>query len=253
MTTHIKTARDGHVLTITLNRPAVLNSLNAAACFELDGIWTEFAQDPDLWIAIITGEGRAFCAGHDLADAPDEAMPESGWAGIAERPPITKPIIAAVNGHAYGGGFEIALAADIVILDEHAKLALSEPRIGAVALGGGAQRLMRKMPATIAMGMLLTGRSIDAATAHRWSLANEIAPAGTSVDLARRWAAEILACSPLAVQTTKRLAIEALEHDLPAMIRQRNREVVREIFDWEDTREGIAAFNEKRPPVWRGR
>ena len=167
MTMHIRTARDGHLLTITLNRPAVLNSLNAAACFELDRIWTDFAADPDLWVAIVTGDGRAFCAGHDLTDAPDEPMPESGWAGIAQRAPIPKPIIAAVNGHAYGGGFEIALATDIIVLDENAKLALSEPRVGAVALGGGAQRLMRKAPAAIAMGMLLTGRSIDAAAAHR--------------------------------------------------------------------------------------
>jgi enoyl-CoA hydratase/carnithine racemase len=253
MLKYIRTEADGHLLIVTLARPAVLNSLNAAACFELDQVWSEYAADPELWVAIVTGEGRAFCAGHDLADAPDESMPNSGWAGMSERPPIPKPIIAAVNGHAFGGGLEIALAADIVIVDEKAKLALSEPRVGAVALGGGAQRLVRKLPAAIAMGMLLTGRTIDAADAWRWGLANEVAPHGTSLAVARRWAEEILACSPLAVRATKLLALEALEGALPDTIKTRAREWAPQVFAWADTHEGIAAFTAKRPPVWRGR
>lgn len=250
---HIRLQREGRLLVVTLNRPHVLNSLHAPACFELDRAWNDFAADPELWVAIVTGEGRAFCAGHDLADGPDEPMPASGWAGLSERSPIEKPIIAAVNGHAFGGGFEIVLAADIAIVDEKAKLALSEPKVGAVALGGGAQRLVRRAPAAIAMGMLLTGRAITADDALRYGLANEVAPHGTALEVAKRWAADILACSPLAVRATKRLAMEALEGDLPRTIKTRSAEVVREIFDWEDTREGIAAFNEKRAPVWRGK
>jgi enoyl-CoA hydratase/carnithine racemase len=249
----LRTEVAGRVLLVTLARPEILNSLNSAACFELDQVWTDFANDPELWVAIITGEGRAFCAGHDLADGPDEPMPESGWGGISERAAIGKPIIAAVNGAAYGGGLEIALAADLIIADEHAKLALSEPRVGAVALGGGAQRLVRKMPAAIAMGMLLTGRAISAAEAHRWGLVNEVAPHGTTLDVARRWADEILACSPLAVRQTKLLALDALEGDLPRRIKAQSKAVVAEVLDWEDTKEGIAAFLEKRSPVWRGR
>ena len=249
---HIRVQREGHVFVVTLTRAERLNSLNAAACFELDRAWSEFMADAQAWVAVITGDGRAFCAGHDLGDAPDEAMPESGWAGLSERPPMCKPIIAAVNGHAYGGGLEIVLAADIVIVDERAKLALSEPRVGAVALGGGAQRLVRKLPAAIAMGMLLTGRAIDAADAYRWGLANEIAAAGTALQIAMRWADEIIACSPLAVRATKLLALESLEGELPQTIKARAREIVPQVFQWHDTQEGIAAFNEKRRPNWRG-
>jgi enoyl-CoA hydratase/carnithine racemase len=247
--------RDGRVLVITLNRPEVLNSLNAPACFELDRIFTEFEADPDLWVAIITGSGeRAFCAGHDLVDAPDATMPTSGWAGLAERAGRTKPLIAAVNGLAYGGGFEIALASDIVIASENATFAMSEPRVGAVALGGGAQRLALRLPGAIAMGLLLTGRRIDAAEAHRWGLVTEVAPRGEALVVARRWAAEILECAPLCVRHTRALALEALEGaELPELIGRRSREIAAQLFATEDTQEGIRAFLEKRKPEWRGR
>ena len=250
---HIRTHREGHLLTITLARPRVRNSLHAPACFELDQAWTEFANDPDLWIAIITGEGHAFCAGHDLGSAPDEPMPESGWAGISERKPIDKPIIAAINGAAFGGGLELALVADILVIDENAKMALSEPKVGAVALGGGAQRLVRRLPAAIAMETLVTGRTMDAAEAQRGGLVNEVVPAGGALEAARRWAATIMTCSPLAVRETKRLAIESLEGELHRQIAEGMRTTVPKVFAWEDTKEGIAAFLAKRAPVWRGR
>jgi enoyl-CoA hydratase/carnithine racemase len=252
---HCRVERTDRILLITLDRPQVLNSLNAAACFELDRIFSEFEADPELWVAIITGAGeRAFCAGHDLADAPDEPMPESGWAGLAERRHRSKPLIAAVNGLAMGGGFEIVLACDIVVAEPSATFAMSEPRVGAVALGGGAQRLALRLPGAIAMGLLLTGRRIDAIEAHRWGLVNEVAEAGKVMEAAQRWASDILACAPLAVRYTKELALEALEGDeLAALIGRRSREIASRLFASEDTKEGIEAFLAKRKPVWRGR
>lgn len=254
MGTYCAVEREGHLTTVTLTIPDKLNSLNAPACFELEQVWDDFDADPDQWVAIITGAGRGFCAGHDLADNPDGPMPKSGWAGLSQRQGRRKPIIAAVNGVAMGGGFEIALTCDIVIADEKAKFGLTEPRVGAVALGGGIQRLMLSIPTQAAMGLLLTGRKIDAVEAHRLGLVNEIAPHGTSVAVARRWAEEILACSPLAVRYTKELGLEALEGaDLPLLVGTREHEIAPKLFALEDTREGIAAFLEKRSPKWVGR
>ena len=254
MPKYCRTEREDKLLVVTLDRPDVLNSLHAPACFELDEIFNDFERDPTLWIAVITGAGdRAFCAGHDLAEAHDAPMPPSGWAGLAERPDRTKPLIAAVNGLAMGGGFEIALACDIVIADSRATFAMSEPRVGAVALGGGAQRLATRLPYAIAMGMLLTGRRFDAGEAHRWGLVTELAAPGQVMEVARRWADEILKCAPLAVRFTRELAFEALEGEgFTALIGRRSLDVAARLFASEDTKEGIRAFLEKRKPVWRG-
>jgi enoyl-CoA hydratase/carnithine racemase len=247
--------REGKLLVITLDRPDVLNSLHAPACFELDEIFNEFERDSTLWIALITGAGdRAFCAGHDLADAPDAPMPPSGWAGLSERTGRTKPLIAAVNGLAMGGGLEIALACDIVIADRRSTFAMSEPRVGAVALGGGVQRLALHLPRAIAMGMLLTGRRFDADEAQRWGLVTEVAAAGEVMEVSRRWAGEILKCAPHAVRFTRTLAVEALEGpEFAALLARRRLEISAQLFATEDTHEGIRAFLEKRKPVWHGR
>ena len=245
--------REDRLLVVTLNRPAVLNSLHAPACKELDGIWADYAANDELWIAILTGNGRAFCAGHDLIDAPDEPMPATGFGGLTERV-LDKPVIAAVNGLALGGGMELVLACDIAIAEEHASLGLTEPRIGAVALAGGAQRLCRRLPHAIAMGMLLTGRRMSAGEAHQRGLVNEVVPSGGALDCARRWADEILACAPLAVRITKQLAISSAEG--PSFVEgigaERNRHVD-QLFASEDLKEGIAAFEQKRKPQWQGR
>jgi enoyl-CoA hydratase/carnithine racemase len=252
---YCRVERDDRLLVITLDRPEVLNSLNAPACRELDEIFNGFERDPALWVALITGAGdRAFCAGHDLADAPDASMPPSGWAGLSERAQRTKPLIAAVNGLAMGGGLEIALACDIVIADCRSMFAMSEPRVGAVALGGGAQRLALRLPRAIAMGMLLTGRRFDAIEAHRWGLVTEIAAAGEAMAVARRWAAEILKCAPLAVRLTRELAMEVLEGaEFAALLARRRLDLAARLLATQDTKEGIRAFLERREPVWLGR
>lgn len=254
MSEFIKTSKDGPVLTITLNRPAVLNALNAPACNQLSKALDDYIEDDSLWVAIITGEGRAFCSGHDLLEGFDEPMPDTGWAGLSRRYDLFKPLIAAVNGLAMGGGWEIALACDVVVADERARFALPEPRVGFAALGGGANRLPLRMPWHIAMGLMLTGNSIDAQHAHRLGVVNEVAPAGDVLTVARRYAADMLRCSPLALQATKRLAIASVEpetrqEDLYAL----SLSLADEINTLEDTKEGVAAFAEKRAPVWKGK
>jgi enoyl-CoA hydratase/carnithine racemase len=246
--------REGRLLTVTIDRPEVRNCLNSRCCYELSTIWDEFDADPDLWVAIITGRGdRAFCAGHDLGD--DGPMPPTGWAGLSARlKPISKPMIAAVNGQAYGGGFELALGCDIIIVDERAVFAMSEPRVGFVAAGGGADRLALRLPAPVAMGILLTGRRIEAVEAHRWGIATDLAPAGQTMEVARQWANEILLCSPIAVRYTKQLAMAGLESEqwTEAMRRKRG-EINQGLLRLADLREGVDAFLQKRKPVWRGR
>jgi enoyl-CoA hydratase/carnithine racemase len=252
----IETERDGHLLIVTINRPEVRNALNAPSCHELSAVWDDFDADPELWIAIVTGAGdAAFCAGHDLTDGFDDPMPESGFAGLSSRTtPISKPIIAAVNGMAFGGGFELALGCDIIIADESAVFAMSEPRVGFVALGGGADRLALRLPTPIAMGILLTGRRLDAAEAHRWGIATDVAPAGTAMQIARKWADQILLCSPVAVRYTKQLALAAIESaDWTTAATQRRNAVYADLIELADTQEGVNAFAEKRKPVWVGR
>jgi enoyl-CoA hydratase/carnithine racemase len=254
MSDQISLQRDGHVLTVTIDRPHVRNALNGATCHELSDVWDDFEADPDLWIAIVTGAGDgAFCAGHDLSE--EDPMPDSGWAGLSSRlAPLGKPLIAAVNGDAYGGGFELAIGCDILVADERAHFAMSEPRVGYAALGGGADRLVRRLPYAIAMGLLLTGRRIDAAEAHRWGIVNEVAPTGTAIEVARRWAGEIMLCSPPAVRLTKELALAALEgEDWTADRVEHRREVLQRLRTFEDTREGVDAFLQKRRPKWTGR
>jgi len=248
----IKAERDGHILTITLDRPEVLNALHAPACRELSDLLDDFGRDDSLWIAIITGAGRAFCAGHDVKDGFHDAMPETGWAGLSRRYDLFKPLIAAVNGPAAGGGWEIALACDIVVAEEGATFSLPEAKVGAVATGGGARRLPQRLSWHLAMDLLLTGKRIDAAEAARLGLVNEVVGAGQVLEAARRYADAMLACAPLSLQATKRLALASVEagaRDVQLLAAQLNEE----LKQTADNREGVDAFVAKRPPRWLGR
>jgi enoyl-CoA hydratase/carnithine racemase len=251
--------KKGRIAYVTINRPEVMNALHADASRELSEIWTDFRDDPEVWVGILTGAGeRAFSAGNDLkvtaaggGSAATLSVP-GGFGGITNRYDIFKPIIAAVNGVAMGGGLEMALACDIIVAEEHARLALPEPRVGLMAGAGGVHRLPRQIPQKIAMGMILTGRHIPAHEAYRFGLVNEVVPKGEAVAAAERWAAEILACAPICVRASKQAALQGLETSLEVAM-SRNYEWVTRMRQSEDTREGPRAFAKKRPPNWQGR
>jgi enoyl-CoA hydratase/carnithine racemase len=241
---------------VTLQRPEVMNALHPPAGEELDRVWNDFAADPDVWVGILTGAGdRAFSAGNDLkwtaANAPTR-WPKSGFGGLTARTDLVKPLIAAVNGAALGGGLELALACDLVIAADHATLGLPEPRVGLIAAAGGMHRLPRSIPLKIAMGMLLTGKPITAAEAARLGLVNEVVPLAELMPAADRWARTICECSPLAIQATKQCVYEGLGRPVADAMATRYPAAAR-LSKSEDFREGPRAFAQKRKPVWQGR
>ena len=241
---------------VTLNRPEVMNALHPPAGEELARVWDDFAADPEVWVAILTGAGeRAFSAGNDLkwtATHAETRWPPSGFGGLTSRTDLVKPLIAAVNGVALGGGLELALACDLVVAAEHATLGLPEPRVGLLAAAGGVHRLPRMIPLKIAMGLMLTGKSIDAHEAARLGLVNEVVPLAELLPAAERWARAICECSPLSVQATKQCAYDGLGRPLTEAMQGRYSAASR-LFKSEDVREGPRAFAEKRKPVWKGR
>jgi enoyl-CoA hydratase/carnithine racemase len=251
----IRYEKQDHVARVTINRPEVMNSLHPAANEELAQVWDDFAADADCWVAIITGAGeKAFSAGNDLkwtAEHGVPRMPRTGFGGLTARFDLWKPIIAAVNGFALGGGLEIALACDIIIAAEHATLGLPEPRVGLMAAAGGVHRLPRHIPFKIAMGMMLTARPISAAEGAVLGLVNEVVPKGQLMQVAERWAREIAECSPLAVQATKQAAMQGLGKPLAEALTARY-DAVERLWASEDAKEGPLAFAQKRKPKWRG-
>lgn len=248
---------EGHIRIVTLNRPEVLNALHADANDELAQVWDEFAARDDLWVGIVTGAGpRAFSAGNDLkVQAAGKRRPNgpNGFAGICHRFDLDKPLIAAVNGVAMGGGFETALACDILIAAENAVFALPEPRVGLIAGGGGVHRLPRSIPIKKAMGMILTGRRVPAREGFDLGFVTEVVPEGQALEAAKRWAGMILECSPMAVRASKQAAYQGM--DMPTL-----EQAMRTVFpaqkanlESEDYVEGPRAFAEKRKPDWRNR
>ena len=255
---HCRVDRDGAILTITIERPEVLNALHLDAHVELSRTFDLYAADAELRVAIITGSGdRAFCVGTDLkslARTGDYEYPPGGFAGITKRFDLWKPVIGAVNGLCLGGGVEILAACDLAICAEHAEFALPEPLVGLAALGGGAlQRLARQLPMKEAMWLVLTARRIGAEEARRIGLVNEIVPRGAALDRARALARDLLACAPLSLEASKQVMHQSLaEPDLAAAMRRRYPAAERMLAS-EDAKEGPRAFAEKRKPRWLGR
>ena len=246
---------DGHVMIVTLNRPEARNALHADASHELGAVFDHFETNPDLWIAILTGAGdKAFCAGADLRSPMDRSkppVPETGFAGLVWRFDRRKPVIAAVNGQAMGGGFEAALASDIIIAADTATFGLTEPRVGLAALGGGIQRIVQELGPKRAHALLLTAKKITAQEAAALGLVAEVVPADQLMATARRWADEILECSPASVRATKAVIQSYLDHGLE----QSNKTMftipeVKSLLTGPDAREGVLAFGEKRKPNW---
>jgi enoyl-CoA hydratase/carnithine racemase len=253
----IKTGISGRVLVVTINRPESFNSLHPAANREMGDAFDEYAVNDDLWVAIVTGAGeKAFSAGNDLKWTAENQgkleIPPRGFGGLTNRFDLDKPVIAAVNGVALGGGFEIALACDIIVAASNARFGLPEPRVGLAALAGGMHRLPRQIGLKNAMSMMLTGRHVDAQEAFRLGIAQEVCEPAQLMERAMAWAGQIAECAPLSVRTTKQVAMESLGYPLEEASR-RKYAAVDKLFRSEDFVEGPRAFAEKRKPNWKGR
>jgi enoyl-CoA hydratase/carnithine racemase len=254
-----KVEREQHLLVVTLDRPHVRNALHRGASDELDRVWTMYENDPDLRVAILTGAGdRSFSAGYDMREpAPPRGeflahRHPRGLGGLTLRHDLTKPLVAAVNGFALGGGLELALACDIIVAAQHAEFGFPEPRVGRMALEGGMHRLVRSVPLKVAMGILLTGRRISAPEAYRIGLVNEVVPPAELLPAARRWADDILQCAPLSVRATKEAVMAGLDLPLAAAFALVPGTMARALVS-EDQVEGVNAFLERRAPRWSGR
>jgi len=242
------------VQVISINRPQVRNAINRAVSEAVAAAVDELDERTDLTLGIITGTGGNFCTGMDLkAFLAGElvALPGRGLAGFIQRPP-RKPMIAAVEGWAVAGGFEIALACDLIVAARDARFGLPEVRRGLVAAAGGLLRLPRRIPPAIAKQLALTGEPLSAADASRLGLVNELTEPGQALDGALDLARRITPNGPLAVRTTKQILDQALDWTVAEGF-SRQEPMVAQILASADAREGAAAFAEKRPPAWTGR
>jgi enoyl-CoA hydratase/carnithine racemase len=259
----IRDERRDHIGIVTIDRPERRNALDAEHSLRMSQILDEWEVDHSLWVVIVTGAGdQAFCAGADLKARQATAAPETGarpasrlpgwkgFGGITHRE-YPKPIIAAVNGLAFGGGFELCLACDLVVAEEHVHFALPEVKRGLVAGAGGPSRLVRALPPVVAAEFVLTGEPISAARALELGLINRLVPKGAGVDSAVALGEQICQNAPLAVSASKRLMRRSLRYGEDTMTSD-TWALIDEVTASEDTREGIAAFTEKRAPRWTG-
>ena len=254
----IQVRREGRVTIVTLDRPEAMNAFNSAIHWELDEAFNDFAADPDQWAAILTGAGeRAFSAGSDLKERAENRRtdkPPSGYAGFVDRFDLDKPIIAAVNGVAAGGGFEVALACDLIIAADTARFGLPEPMVGLAAAGGGLLTLPAQIPLKKAMDLILTGRFASAQEGLELGFVNQVVPAEALMATAIEWAERICQCSPLAVRASKAVVRYGLGRPLEeALHGQEDVGALQAMFASQDAREGPLAFANKRSPVWTGR
>ncbi|MEQ8665442.1 MAG: enoyl-CoA hydratase-related protein [Rhodospirillales bacterium] len=260
MSEHVKTEINGQVLTITLDRPKA-NAIDAETSRDMGIVFAEYRDNPDLRVAILTGGGeKFFSAGWDLDAAAEgeDYMADfgvGGFGGISEMHDLNKPVIAAVNGYAVGGGFELALACDMIVSTEYAQFFLPEPRAGTVA-DSGCLRLTHRLPRAVALEMLLTCRRMDADEARKWGLVNRVVPQDRLLTEAHLLAEEILKSAPLATAATKEIVRHAEMVSIEEgyrILRSGTLDVFEKMLKSEDAAEGALAFTEKRPPVWKGR
>ncbi|MDF1795106.1 MAG: enoyl-CoA hydratase-related protein [Coxiellaceae bacterium] len=260
----IDTEQNGHTLYITINRPEVLNALSPMVYHELSLVLDELEANDDLWLGVLTGAGeRAFSAGRDLkqmaaiAKGSDEEKKAEAelWKDttrLTDRFYYSKPLVAKLNGLAFGGGFELALACDIVVAAEHVQMGLPEPRRGLIAMAGGVHRLPRQIGLKAAMGYLLTGRPMTAQRGYELGLVNEVVPAKELDQAVERWVNDMLLCAPLSLRSTKQCVMQGLNHPLEQAM-QKNYSWEEKRKASEDTLEGPRAFAEKREPKWQGK
>lgn len=249
----VRLDRTDGILIVTIDRPDARNAVNTATAQAIADAMDLLDDSGDLSAGVLTGAGGTFCAGMDLKAFLAGERPsigERGFAGLVERPPA-KPLIAAVEGYALAGGFEIVLACDLIVAAENATFGLPEVRRGLVAGGGGLMRLSQRLPYHLAMRWALTGAHVPAADAHAAGLVNELVPAGTALNAALDLAREIASNGPLAVRATKQVITSARDWPTAEQF-VRQREITEPVRSSADAREGASAFAEKRRPVWRG-
>ena len=256
MTEFCLVEKKDHIMTVRINRPDRLNALHPPGNAELGQVFDEFAEDDNMWVAIITGEGRGFSAGNDLryqAEGGERVPMPRGFGGLTSRFDLNKPVIAAVNGVSMGGGFEIALACDLIIASEKAMFALPEPKVGLAALAGGLNRLPKQIGPNRALGMILTGRHVTPQEGKELGFVNEVVAHEELMDAAMRWANLILECAPLSIRASKDVVYKSLDSASLQDSMEAQYESVKSMVGSEDFVEGPKAFSEKRPPNWQGK